>query len=150
MNNDGLFRQAGNFTGISGVFSGMVSEFWKYVKSVADAVNAFGLINLDFADIKTVFKDKEMVYIGVGTSACEDEDRCIKAARKAADNPLTEMVLETAGCILVCISGDDVGLQESSEAAYFVEAITKEDSNIIFGVTDSDTGFVSVAIIASR
>ncbi len=150
VNNDGLFRQAGNFTGISGVFSGMVSELWVYVRSVADMVNGSGLINFDFADIKTVFQNKEMVYIGAGTSSHDDKDRYLEAARKALNNTLMEMELETAGYALVYISGDDVGLQEASFIASLVEDVTGEDSNIIFGVAGSDTGSVNVVIIASR
>lgn len=150
VNNDGLFRQAGNFTGISGVFSGIVPELWAYVRSVVDIANGSGLINLDFADIKTVFQNKEMVYIGSGTSSCRNKDGYLEAVRKAVNNPLMEMELETACYVLVYISGNDVGLQEASFTASLVEDITGEDSNIIFGVTDSDTGSVNVAVIASR
>lgn len=89
------------------------------------------------------------VGVGVGNSTDESEDRCINAARQAVDNPFMEMELKMAGCVLLGISGKDIGLYESSEAARFIEDIIGEDSAIIFGITDSDVNITSISVIAS-
>lgn len=118
------------------------------VQGITDLINVPGLINLDFADVRTVMKDKGIAHIGIGVGS--GDNKCLDAVKQAISSPLLETTIEGASHVIVNISGSDVGLQEASEAASFVEDLTGENSNIIFGVSDnSSTDFVQITVIAT-
>ncbi|MCI9079130.1 MAG: cell division protein FtsZ [Lachnospiraceae bacterium] len=118
------------------------------VQGITDLINVPGLINLDFADVRTVMKDKGIAHIGIGVGS--GDNKCLDAVKQAISSPLLETTIEDASHVIINISGSDVGLQEASEAALFVEDLTGENSNIIFGVSDnSSTDFVQITVIAT-
>ncbi|MFG6394459.1 MAG: cell division protein FtsZ [Lachnospiraceae bacterium] len=118
------------------------------VQGITDLINVPGLINLDFADVRTVMKDKGIAHMGIGTGS--GDNKCLDAVKQAISSPLLETTIEGASHVILNISGSDVGLQEASEAASFVEDLTGENSNIIFGVSDnSSTDFVQITVIAT-
>lgn len=118
------------------------------VQGITDLINVPGLINLDFADVQTVMKDKGIAHIGIGMGS--GDDKCIDAVKQAISSPLLETTIEGASHVIINISGNDVGLQEASEAAYYVEELTGENCNIIFGVSDgSDPDIVKITVIAT-
>ena len=103
------------------------------VQGITDLINVPGLINLDFADVQTVMKDKGVAHIGIGTGT--GDDKCLEAVKQAISSPLLETTIEGASDVIINIAGD-VGLLEASEAASYIEELTGENSNIIFGVSD--------------
>ncbi len=118
------------------------------VQGITDLINVPGLINLDFADVQTVMKDKGIAHIGIGMGS--GDDKCVDAVKQAISSPLLETTIEGASHVIINISGNDVGLQEASEAAYYVEELTGENCNIIFGVSDaSGPDIVKITVIAT-
>ena len=93
-------------------------------------------------------KDKGIAHIGIGTGT--GEDKCVDAVKEAVSSPLLETTIEGASHVILNISGD-VGLQESYEAASYIENLTGENTNIIFGVMceDSESETVKITVIAT-
>lgn len=118
------------------------------VQGITDLINVPGLINLDFADVQTVMKDKGIAHIGIGMGT--GEDKCVDAVKEAVSSPLLETTIEGASHVILNISGD-VGLQEAYEAASYIENLTGENTNIIFGVMceDSQSEAVKITVIAT-
>ncbi len=106
------------------------------VQGITDLINITGLINLDFADVKTVMENKGIAHIGIGTAT--GDDKAIEAMRAAVSSPLLETTIEGATHVLINVSGD-VSLMEANEAASYVRELAGEDANIIFGATYDDT-----------
>jgi cell division protein FtsZ len=100
------------------------------VQGVSDLVTLPGLINLDFADVRTIMSDAGPALLGMGTG----EGRAIEAASQAVSSPLLETSMEGARKILLSITaGNDLSLHEVNEAAKAVSAAAHPDANIIFG-----------------
>lgn len=118
------------------------------VQGITDLINIPGLINLDFADVQTVMKDKGIAHIGIGTAT--GDDKSIEAMRIAVASPLLETTIEGASHVLINISGD-VSLPEVNEAASFVRELAGDDANIIFGATydDTATDTATITVIAT-
>ena len=102
------------------------------VQGITDLINIPGLINLDFADVQTVMKDKGIAHIGIGNAT--GDDKAIDAMKIAVSSPLLETTIEGATNVLINIAGD-VSLPEVHEAASYVQELAGEDANIIFGAT---------------
>jgi len=115
------------------------------VQGITDLINLPGLINLDFADIQTVMKDKGIAHIGIGEG--HGDDKAIDAVKQAITSPLLETTIEGATDIIINISGD-IGLIEANEAATYVEELAGESANIIFGAmydeSEADTARITV------
>lgn len=118
------------------------------VQGITDLINVPGLINLDFADVQTVMKDKGVAHIGIGLG-CGD-DKCIDAVKQAITSPLLETTIEGASHVIINISGD-ISLIEANEAATFVQELAGETANIIFGAMydDAVTDQASITVIAT-
>ena len=118
------------------------------VQGITDLINVPGLINLDFADVQTVMKDKGLAHIGIGVGF--GEDKCMDAVKQATTSPLLETTIEGASHVIINISGD-VSLIEANDAATYVQEMAGDDANIIFGAiydeTNQDT--VSITVIAT-
>jgi len=113
-------------------------------------LHGFGIINLDFADIKTIIKDAGTAILGDGIAS--GENRAIKAAQLAIKNPLIENSIDGAQGILLNISGGpDLKLYEVNEAAEVVRNAASSDANIIFGavIDESMNEKIKVTIIAA-
>ena len=118
------------------------------VQGITDLINVEALINLDFADVQTVMKDKGIAHIGIGVA--KGEDKAHEAVQIAVTSPLLETTIEGATDVIINITGD-ISLTEASEAASYVQELTGEDANIIFGTRydDSYPDECAITIIAT-
>ena len=102
------------------------------VQGISDLITIPGLVNLDFADVKTIMLDAGVAHIGIGRAS--GEHRAQEAARQAIHSPLLETSIEGAGGVLLNVTGGkDLCLLEISEAADLVQKSVDADANIIFG-----------------
>jgi cell division protein FtsZ len=120
------------------------------VQGITDLITIPGLINLDFADVRTIMHDAGSALMGIGSAS--GENRAAEAAKTAISSPLLESNVEGAtGVLLNITGGSDLGLFEVNEAAEIVQSASAGDSNIIFGavVDDSLGDEVRVTVIAT-
>ena len=120
------------------------------VSGITDLITTPGLINLDFADVKSVMHAAGSALMGIGSA--RGEDRAMQAAEKAISSPLLEAGIDGAHGVLLSISGgSDLGLFEINEAARLVSDAAHPDANIIFGAVIDDTlgDEVRVTVIAA-
>ena len=120
------------------------------VQGICDLITLPGLINLDFADVRTIMKDAGSALMGIGYAT--GENRAREAAERALKSPLIDNELVAARGILLSIAGgDDLSLYEVNEAAEAVRASATDDTNIIFGATIDDrlAGQVWVTVVAT-
>jgi cell division protein FtsZ len=120
------------------------------VQGITDLITIPGLINLDFADVRTVMHNAGSALMGIGSAS--GENRAAEAAKTAISSPLLETSVEGAtGVLLNITGGSDLGLFEVNEAAEIVQSASAADSNIIFGavVDDSLGDEVRVTVIAT-
>jgi cell division protein FtsZ len=121
------------------------------VQGICDLITMPGLINLDFADVRTVMKDSGTALMGIGYSS-SDDNRAREAAERALRSPLIETELTGARGILLSIAGGlDLSLIEVNDAAEVVKQAATDDTQIIFGATvdESLTGQVWVTVVAT-
>ena len=118
------------------------------VQGITDLINVPGLINLDFADVKTVMVDKGVAHIGIGTAT--GDDKAIEAVKQAVTSPLLETTIEGASHVIINISGD-ISLIEANEAASYVQELAGDNANIIFGAMydDSVADYARITVIAT-
>ena len=118
------------------------------VQGVTDLINKPGLINLDFADIQTVMRDKGIAHIGIGHGS--GDNKAVDAIKAAMDSPLLETTVDGATDIIVNFSGN-VGIVEAYDAITYLTEVAGEEANIIFGTVDNDVvgEDVSITIIAT-
>lgn len=118
------------------------------VQGITDLINLPALINLDFADVQTVMTDKGIAHIGIGSG--KGDDKALEAVRQAVASPLLETKIDGASHVIVNISGD-ISLMDANDAVNFVQDMTGEDTNIIFGAMydDSHADTCSVTVIAT-
>ncbi|HIY25345.1 MAG TPA: cell division protein FtsZ, partial [Candidatus Brachybacterium merdigallinarum] len=120
------------------------------VSGITDLITTPGLINLDFADVKSVMQDAGSALMGIGSA--RGEDRALQAAELAVSSPLLEASIDGAYGVLLSIQGgSDLGLYEVSEAARLVQEAAHPDANIIFGsvIDDALGDEVRVTVIAA-
>ena len=120
------------------------------VSGITDLITTPGLINLDFADVKSVMHAAGSALMGIGSA--RGEDRATQAAEKAVSSPLLEAGIDGAHGVLLSVSGgSDLGLFEISEAARLVSDAAHPEANIIFGAVIDDTlgDEVRVTVIAA-
>ena len=120
------------------------------VQGITDLITTPGLVNLDFADVKSVMQDAGSALMGIGSA--RGEDRALQAAELAVSSPLLEASIDGAYGVLFSIQGgSDLGLHEVSEAARLVQEAAHPDANIIFGsvIDDALGDEVRVTVIAA-
>lgn len=120
------------------------------VSGITDLITTPGLINLDFADVRSVMKDAGSALMGIGMA--RGENRAAEAARNAIASPLLEASIDGAKGVLLSIAGgSDLGLFEINEAARLVADVAHPEANIIFGTVIDDTlgDEVRVTVIAA-
>jgi cell division protein FtsZ len=120
------------------------------VQGITDLITIPGLINLDFADVRTVMSDAGTALIGIGTA--NGENRAVEAAKEAISSPLLEESVEGASGILLNVTGaHDLGLFEVNEAAEIIASAADANANIIFGavIDDGLQDEVRVTVIAT-
>jgi len=106
------------------------------IQGITDLINVPSLINLDFADIQTVMKDKGIAHIGIGYG--RGDDKAIEAVKDAVASPLLETTIVGASHVIINVSGD-ITLMDASDAANYVQDLAGENANIIFGAMYDDT-----------
>ena len=108
------------------------------VQGITDLIAVPGLINLDFADVRSVMQGAGSALMGIGTA--KGEDRAIRAAEKAVDSPLLEASIDGAHGVLLLVQGaSNLGLHEIDEAARLVQEAVSPQANVIFGCTIDDS-----------
>lgn len=120
------------------------------IRGIADLIVTPALINLDFADVRTVLKDRGDAHMGVGVA--KGENRIIDAVRLAVNSPLLETTIEGAtGVILNIVGGPDLTLDEVTKAAQLIHGVVDYSANIIFGacVDENVQDEVEVTVIAT-
>ncbi len=121
------------------------------VQGISELITLPGMINLDFADVRTTMRDAGRALLGIGMGS--GDNRAVRAAESAVSSPLLETSVEGAQSILLSITGGgDLTLLEVSEAAKTVQEAAHPDANIIFGanVDDSVDDEVWITVIATR
>jgi cell division protein FtsZ len=120
------------------------------VQGITDLITVPGLVNLDFADVRTIMRDAGSALMGIGEAS--GENRAAEAARAAVSSPLLETSIEGATGILLNITGGpDIGLFEVNEAAEVVTSAADQNANVIFGavIDDAVGDEVHVTVIAT-
>ena len=149
--NQNLFRVANEKTTLAAAFVMADNVLYAGVRSITDLMMMPGLINLDFADIKSIMEDKGKAIMGTGEA--EGEDRAIAAAEQALNNPLLDNCsMQGAKGVLINITGGmDITLFEIDQAANRIKEEVDEDANIIFGSSfdESLNGKIRVSIVAT-
>ncbi len=120
------------------------------IRGIADLIVTPALINLDFADVKTILKDKGLAHMGVGVA--KGENRIVEAVRLAVNCPLLETTIEGAtGVILNVVGGNDLTFDEVKLAANLIHSVVDYSANIIFGacIDENIRDEVEVTVIAT-
>ena len=118
------------------------------VQGITDLINLPALINLDFADVQTVMKDKGIAHIGIGEA--KGDDKALEAVKQAVESPLLETTISGASHVIINISGD-ISLMDANDAASYIRDLTGEDTNIIFGAMydAENTDYARITVIAT-
>jgi cell division protein FtsZ len=121
------------------------------VQGICDLITMPGLINLDFADVRTIMSDSGTALMGIGFSS-QGDNRAREAAERALRSPLIDAEITGATGILLSIAGgDDLSLMEVNDAAEVIRQAATDDTNIIFGATVDErlAGQVWVTVVAT-
>ena len=148
--NDKLLQVVDKKCSVSDAFSKADEVLRQGIKGISDLIQIPGLINLDFADVKTIMTEQGEALMGIGVG--EGENRAADAAKMAINSPLLETAIDGAKGILLNISGSsDLGIFEVNEAAQIISDAADPDANIIFGsVIDESLGDkVQVTVVAT-
>lgn len=148
--NDRLLQVSERKTSVIEAFTMSDEVLRQGVQGISDLIAVPGLINLDFADVKTIMYDTGMAHMGIGRAT--GENRAEEAAKQAINSPLLESSIEGArGVLLNITGGNDLGIFEINTAAELVQKSIDPEANIIFGaVIDEKMGDeISVTVIAT-
>ncbi|MHB0977139.1 MAG: cell division protein FtsZ [Candidatus Aquicultorales bacterium] len=148
--NDRLLQVVEKRTSIVDAFRMADDVLRQGVQGITDLITVPGLINLDFADVRTIMSNAGSALMGIGVS--NGENRAVESARAAISSPLLEASIEGAQGVLLNISGGtDLSLFEVNEAADVIAKAAHPDANIIFGavIDDGLTDEVRVTVIAT-
>jgi len=136
--NDRLLQVVERRTSIIEAFKVADDVLRQGVQGITDLITVPGLINLDFADVRTIMRNAGSALMGIGISA--GENRGVEAARAAISSPLLESSIEGATGILLNITGGkDMGLFEVNEAAEIISGAADSEANVIFGAVIDET-----------
>jgi cell division protein FtsZ len=148
--NDRLLQVVEKRTSIVEAFQMADDILRQGVQGITDLITVPGLVNLDFADVRTIMRDAGSALMGIG--AASGENRAAEAARAAVSSPLLEASIEGAtGILLNVTGGSEIGLFEVNEAAEVVTGAADQNANVIFGavIDDSLEDEVKVTVIAT-
>src|SRR5919199_3316864 len=148
--NDRLLQVVEKRTSIVEAFGVADDVLRQGVQGITDLITVPGLVNLDFADVRTIMRDAGSALMGIGSAS--GENRAAEAARAAVSSPLLEASIEGAtGILLNVTGGPDIGLFEVNEAAGVVTSAAEQNANVIFGavIDDSLGDEVRVTVIAT-
>ena len=148
--NDKLIDSSDKNTSMLEAFAMADDVLRKGVQGISDLISEYGLVNVDFADVRTIMEGRGVAHMGVGTG--EGEDRIEQAITNAINSPLLETSISGAKSILLYVTGGyDMGMLDINTIADRVQGEADADANIIFGATISEdmTDKISVTIIAT-
>jgi len=148
--NDRLLQVIDKKTTLYDAFSIVDDVLRQGVQGISDLITLHGIINVDFADVRSILSDAGSALMGIGRAT--GDNRAIEAARAAIDSPLLELSIEGAKGILFNITGGpDLGMYEIDEAAKAITEAADPDANIIFGsiIDEAMSGEVKVTVIAT-
>jgi cell division protein FtsZ len=148
--NDRLLQVVEKRTSILDAFTLADDVLRQGVQGITDLITIPGLVNLDFADVRTIMNEAGSALMGIGTAS--GENRATEAARSAVSSPLLESSIEGAtGILLNVTGGSDIGLFEVNEAAQVVTSTADQNANVIFGavIDESLEDEVRVTVIAT-
>ena len=149
--NDKLLQIAGKDMGFRDAFALCDNVLQQAVEGISDLITTPGIINVDFADIKSIMADTGTALMGIGTAS--GEGRATRAATDAINSPLLEISIDGAKGVLFAISGgDDLTIFEIQEAAKVITESVDKDARIIFGTIRDERlkkGEVKVTVIAT-
>jgi len=158
--NDRLSELCDRNTGVDGAFRLADEVLYHGVQAIAEVITVPGLVNLDFADVRSIMKDAGQAWMSIGRGT--GENRAIEAARNALTSPLLDVSMQGSMGVLFNISGNNLTLNEVNNAAEVVRHAVDPQANVIFGVVlDTNmgedvrltlvaTGFTSKNMIASK
>ncbi|MCL4497433.1 MAG: cell division protein FtsZ [Deltaproteobacteria bacterium] len=137
--NQRLLAVAGKSTSMVDAFKKVDEVLLQAVKGISDLINIHGLVNVDFADVKTIMSEMGMALMGTGIA--EGDNKALEAAQKAISSPLLEDIsIEGARGLLINVAGGpDMTLFDVNEAAEKIKSEAHPDANIIFGAVIDDT-----------
>ena len=148
--NDRLLHVVDSKTTILEAFRQADDVLRQGVQGITDLITVPGLVNLDFADVRTIMRDAGSALMGIGIGT--GDNRAAEAARMAVSSPLLEAAIDGAtGILLNITAGSDIGLFEVNEAAEVVTSAADQNANVIFGavIDDSLGDQVRVTVIAT-
>lgn len=147
--NDRLLQIAEKKTTMIEAFQIADSVLLQGVQGISDLIAIPGLINLDFADVKTIMFERGLAHMGIGTAS--GDNNIIDAVKSAITSPLLETTVSGATGVLLNVTGADIGVLEVNEAAELIREIADPEANIIFGAAldEKMTGEVRVTVIAT-
>jgi cell division protein FtsZ len=148
--NDRLLQVAEKRTSMLDAFKIADDVLRQGVQGISDLIAVPGLVNLDFADVRTIMKEKGLAHMGIGKGS--GDNRATDAAKQAIQSPLLETTIEGAkGVLLNITGGPNLGLFEVNEAAELVAQAADPDANIIFGavIDESLEDEIRIIVIAT-
>ncbi|HWE63757.1 MAG TPA: cell division protein FtsZ [Chloroflexota bacterium] len=147
--NDRLLALADKKMTISMAFALADDVLRQGIQGISDTITVPGLINLDFADVKSVMSQAGSALIGIGRAS--GDNRAVDAARQAIASPLLDVSMEGARGVLFNVTGSDYTLMEVNDAAQIIQEAADPDANIIFGAVldDSMEGEIQITVIAT-
>ncbi|MDO8552563.1 MAG: cell division protein FtsZ [bacterium] len=149
--NDKLLAIVSRETGIKNAFAMCDDILKQAVEGISDLITTTGIINVDFADVRTIMQNAGSALMGIGTAI--GEKRAEVAARNAINSPLLEVSIHGAKGVLFSIAGgDDLGMLEVQDAANVITEAIDPDAKVIFGAVTDDSlkkGEVRVTVIAT-
>jgi cell division protein FtsZ len=148
--NDRLLQVIDKKTTLFDAFSVVDDVLRQGIQGISDLITLHGIINVDFADVKTIMKDAGTALMGIGRAS--GDNRAIEAARAAIDSPLLELSIDGAKGILFNITGSsDLSMYEIDEAAKAITEAADPSANIIFGamVDEAMSSEVKITVIAT-
>jgi len=146
--NDKLLEIVDRRTSINDALKKADEVLQQAVQGITDLINVPAVINLDFADVQTVMKDKGIAHIGIG--AGKGEDKALEAVKMAVESPLLETNISGASHVIVNVSGD-ITLADAADAVDYVRDLTGEEVNVIFGAMydETMTDICNITVIAT-
>lgn len=148
--NDRLLSISDKKTSLKDAFT-MADEVLKQgIQGISDLISVPNLINLDFADVKTIMESKGIAHMGIGYA--QGDNKAVEAAKAAIKSPLLETSIEGSNSVLLNITGGaDLGMIEVTEAADLIRQSVSEDANIIFGagIDESLGDSIKITVIAT-
>ena len=148
--NDKLLQIVGKNTSLPDAFRMADDVLRQGIQGISDLIAVPALINLDFADVRTIMQSRGMAHMGIGLG--KGENRMVEAAKQAISSPLLETSIDGAKAVLINITGGNtIGILEVNEAASLIAQAADADANIIFGAGIDETfdDEVRITVIAT-